>query len=129
MFFPLQVLLGVKPSLLLCIADISAEPEPEAPSEVERETSEFAASQEEHERQSVSETPSAADISETTTDVTPSPVKRIVIADSDDDVTDDEDSTMRDANMDTRLRVFFGSLYFSFSKKCCTKIVMSVPTC
>ncbi|EYC11352.1 hypothetical protein Y032_0051g2163 [Ancylostoma ceylanicum] len=81
---------------------LPAEPEPEAPSEVERETSEVVASQEE--QQSVSENQSAADISATTTDVTVSPVKRIVIADSDDDVTDDEDSVSRDANMDTRLR-------------------------
>ncbi|RCN51684.1 PHD-finger [Ancylostoma caninum] len=79
-----------------------AEPEPEAPSEVERETSEVVASQEE--QQSVSENPSAADIAAITTDVTVSPVKRIVIADSDDDVTDEEDSVTRDANVDTRLR-------------------------
>ncbi|KHJ97068.1 SET domain protein, partial [Oesophagostomum dentatum] len=90
--------------LYFCYPCVLAEPEPEAPSEVERESSEVAPSQEESAPHNVAEPPPGADPVEVVADVTTSPIKRIVIADSDDDVTDEEDSSIRDVNTDNRLR-------------------------
>ncbi|VDN32587.1 unnamed protein product [Cylicostephanus goldi] len=82
---------------------LPAEPEPEAPSEVEREAPEIAPSQEEYEPQQNNEAPPVADNALPAAEVT-SPVKRIVIADSDDDVTDEEDTSGREAFIDDRIK-------------------------
>ncbi|XGW25734.1 hypothetical protein V3C99_006830 [Haemonchus contortus] len=80
---------------------IEPRPEGEPSSEVERGSSEPVHPQENEEEQSVTE--SSGINSEAASNTQSTPVKRYVIADSDDDVTDEEDGAQRSWNSEERI--------------------------
>ncbi|WKY08629.1 hypothetical protein Q1695_007842 [Nippostrongylus brasiliensis] len=89
---PATISLG-PPSSLVVSAESVPGPETEASSEVERESSELLAAQEQSDDLGVTEGSTLKDEQLATTPATP--VKRYVIADSDDDITDEEDNLGR----------------------------------